>query len=194
MQGKKPLSHHRMSASVDPTSKNAPNRLWTDQREGAGDERGNDLDHATKDPVEQPHPTPTPASSGTLTETVHADWDAVREMFLVAAESPIISERFGTCNTVAVLRARSLPDDPLVVDGRGRLEIDTASANEATVEIELDDFDVGLLAQGTIRLAMSIAMGRATYRGPVREFLRVLPTVLAINCPPPEVGQAHDDE
>ncbi|CAB4944419.1 unannotated protein [freshwater metagenome] len=123
-----------------------------------------------------------------------ADWDVVREMFETASESAIISERFGTCKVVTLLRARSLPDDPLVIDGRGRLDLDGASEGDATVHVELDDFDVGLLSQGKIRLAMSIAMGRASYRGPVREFLRVLPTVQAINCPPPEVGQAHDDE
>lgn len=139
-------------------------------------------------------PAPSTPTNGTVTDTVIVDWDIVRDMFATASESPVISERFGTCKVVTVLRARSLPDDPLVIDGRGRLDLDSASENEATIGVELDDFDVGLLSQGKIRLAMSIAMGRASYRGPVREFLRVLPTVQAINCPPPEVGQAHDDE
>lgn len=139
-------------------------------------------------------PQPTQSQTRDVESDVRAQWDAVRDMFSAASEQPVISERFGTCGTVTVLRARSLPDDPIVVDGRGHLEIDTLSEGEATVEVELDAFDIGLLAQGRLRMAMSIAMGRATYRGPVREFLRVLPTVQALNDPPPEVGQAHDDE
>lgn len=164
-------------------------RLWAEQHR-PGEAPDSDRQREAKDPVDQPAPSP----NGTLTDTVVADWDVVREMFETASESAIISERFGTCKVVTLLRARSLPDDPLVIDGRGRLDLDGASERDATVHVELDDFDVGLLSQGKIRLAMSIAMGRASYRGPVREFLRVLPTVQAINCPPPEVGQAHDDE
>lgn len=164
-------------------------RLWAEQHR-PGEAPDSERQREAKDPVDQP----APSSNGTVTDTVVADWDAVRDMFETAGENPVISERFGACKVVTVLRARSMPDDPLVIDGRGRLDLDSASESEATVEVELDDFDVGLLSQGKIRLAMSIAMGRASYRGPVREFLRVLPTVQAINCPPPEVGQAHDDE
>ena len=71
-------------------------------------------------------------------------------------------------------------------------DVDGASADH-TIEIALATPDLEKLAAGKSRTAMAIADGRATYDGPVRQFLRVLPLVQAMVNPPDAMGTNAED-
>lgn len=80
--------------------------------------------------------------------------------------------------------------ESLLLRAKGGLEVveDGGSAERVDIELRLERKDLSRLAEGKLRAAMAIAGGRATYSGPVRQFLRVLPMVQAIVRPPVPVG------
>lgn len=123
-------------------------------------------------------------------------WESVVDVFGQAADTPKIAEPVGRIEQVVLLRSLDVRDSGVLLVARGgRLEVRDAgaSSSEATIELALRTPDLERLAAGHLRAAMAIASGRATYAGPVREFLRVLPLVQAMVNPPAAMGTNTED-
>ena len=136
-------------------------------------------------------PVPGPRRPGVRAADGVAAWARLGEVLDAAAAEPSVAHRIGAIEHRVHLRSAEDPDVGLVLDARGgRLEVvdPGAGSTDATIELTLALADVELLTLGRLRPAMAIATGRATYRGPVRELLRVLPLVQAMVAPPIAVG------
>ena len=117
-------------------------------------------------------------------------------MFEQAGDEPKIAEPLGRIEQTVLISSQDVPGSGILLVCRGgRLEIRDADGTsaDATIEIALRTPDVEKLAAGRLRTAMAIAEGRATYAGPVRQFLRVLPLVQAMVNPPVAMGTNTDD-
>ena len=127
---------------------------------------------------------------------VAATWSRLGEVFDRAAEDEHASRIVGGIEQVVLLRSAERPDLGLLLTARGGgLEVQDAGHDAAgwSIELVLAAGDAARLAEGKLRTAMAIAAGRASFRGPVRQFLRVLPLVQAIVNPPVEMGTNVDE-
>lgn len=123
-------------------------------------------------------------------------WESVIDVFEQAADEPKIAEPIGRIEQDVLIRSLDVEGSGLLLVCRdARIEVrdvDGASADH-TIEIALATPDLEKLAAGKSRTAMAIADGRATYDGPVRQFLRVLPLVQAMVNPPDAMGTNAED-
>lgn len=124
--------------------------------------------------------------------TDHRDvWETLVDVFEQAADEPRVAEPIGRIEQTVLVSSLDVPDSGVVLVCRGgRIEVRDADgpASDVTIELALSTPEIEKLAAGRLRTAMAIADGRATYRGPVREFLRVLPLVQAMVNPPVAMG------
>lgn len=141
-------------------------------------------------------PEDRPRASGNAGQLDHrAIWESVVDIFEQAATEPRVAESIGRIEQTILLSSSDVPDSGLLLVARGgRLEIrDAGSSSDHTIELALASPDLAKLAEGHLRTAMAIADGRATYSGPVRQFLRVLPLVQAMVNPPVAMGTNTDE-
>lgn len=85
----------------------------------------------------------------------------------------------------APLAYLALDRDPVVVEPAGA---------EAEVDLILTREDLAALLAGDLHLALAIARGDVTFRGPVRKFLRITPVLRALASPgwPPQGEDEFD--
>lgn len=153
---------------------------------------------AVEDVYPPGHGTPEdrPRPAGGAARVDHrAIWESVVDVFEQAAGEPKVAEPIGRIEQTILLSSSDVPDSGLLIVARGgRLEIrDADGASDATIELTLASPDLEKLAGGRLRTAMAIADGRASYSGPVRQFLRVLPLVQAMVNPPVAMGTNTDE-
>ncbi|MEV4418932.1 SCP2 sterol-binding domain-containing protein [Patulibacter sp. NPDC049589] len=147
--------------------------------------------------ISEPTSTDHPAAQGPSGARSGRAWDDVVDVFERAADEPRVAEGVGRIGHSVLLSAIDVPDSGIVLVCRdGRIEVLDADGPGAdhTIELAFATKDLERLAEGKLRAAMAIAAGRATYAGPVRQFLRVLPLVQAMVNPPDEMGtdSIHD--
>ncbi|MEV4418398.1 hypothetical protein AB0L40_00300 [Patulibacter sp. NPDC049589] len=135
----------------------------------------------------------TRAAEPAVAPAADADpWPDVVDLFFRAAEDAYTAERVGSIG-LNVWLGPSDParaDDGLLITARGGMDVreGVSADTQADIHLRLQRKDLARLATGRLRTAMAIAGGRATYDGPVRQFLRVLPMVQAVVRPPVPVG------
>jgi len=123
-------------------------------------------------------------------------WETMLDVFEQASEDPKVSGPIGRIEQDVLVRSLDVEGSGVLLvcrDGRIELRDLDGSSSEPTIELALNTNDLEKLAAGDLRTAMAIADGRATYSGPVRQFLRVLPLVQAMVNPPVAMGTNSDD-
>ena len=153
---------------------------------------------AVEDVYPPGHGTPEdrPRATGTERRTDHREvWESVVDVFERAADDPKVSGPIGRIGQTILLSSSDIPDSGLLLVAReGRLEVrDADGGTDATIELTMATPDLEKLSEGRLRTAMAIADGRASYDGPVRQFLRVLPLVQAMVNPPAPMGTNTDE-
>jgi hypothetical protein len=128
----------------------------------------------------------------------HRDvWEALIDVFEQAAGEPKVAEPIGKIEHDVLISSQDVPGSGVLLVCRdGRIEVRDAeggSTPDATIEMAMQTPDIEKLTAGDLRTAMAIADGRATYSGPVRQFLRVLPLVQAMVNPPDAMGTNSQD-
>ncbi|MGE4424836.1 MAG: SCP2 sterol-binding domain-containing protein [Solirubrobacteraceae bacterium] len=119
-------------------------------------------------------------------------WRRVLELWDKAAEDEAARRLLGRVGRTVRLSSSDLQDASIVIRLQGDIELIEDRAEPADIELTMGTADLERHADGTLRVAMAIAAGRATFTGPVREFLRVIPIVHAIANPPVAVGTNTD--
>lgn len=121
--------------------------------------------------------------------------DMLRELF-AAADDGVASQRPSRAQTTVTIHVEqpdgtgptplaylALDREPVVVERAGA---------KAEVDLVLTREDLAALLCGELHLALAIARGDVSYRGPVRKFLRITPVLRALASP--EWPPARDDE
>jgi putative sterol carrier protein len=119
-------------------------------------------------------------------------WESLMRVLEDAAADPAVAHGMSRAGVRVRLYALDLPEEAVVLECQNdRFEL--LEDGPADTELGLATEDVARLAEGKLRTAMAIATGRATYRGPIRQFLRVLPVMQAMVNPPVEMGTNHQE-
>lgn len=159
---------------------------------------------AVEDVYPPGHGTPKdPAGSGAPADADrpaerrdHRDvWETLVDVLEQAADEPRVAEPIGRIEHDVLISSLDVPDSGILLachDGRIEVRDADGPGTQPTIELALRTPDIEKLAQGRLRTAMAIADGRATYSGPVRQFLRVLPLVQAMVNPPAAMGTNTD--
>lgn|GEM_PF-4522050 len=126
-------------------------------------------------------------------------WRRVLELWEQAAADDEARRLLGRVGRTVRLSSADLQDASVLIRLHGDIELFEDASERADIELSMGTADLERHADGKLRMAMAIAAGRATFSGPVREFLRVVPIVQAIANPPVDVGtntdfDAHDGE
>jgi hypothetical protein len=121
--------------------------------------------------------------------------DMLRELFAAAADGGA-SQRPSRAQTTVTIHVEqpdgtgaaplaflALDREPVVVEPAGA---------EAEVDLVLTREDLAALLCGELHLALAIARGDVSYRGPVRKFLRITPVLRGLASP--EWPPPRDDE
>lgn len=101
--------------------------------------------------------------------------------FTEAIEDPETSDRLGRTGTTVRISLRETPDAVLtLLLDRQPPELhqgDESTVTESSLEIEAPAL-AGILDR-SVRMAVAVIDGRATYDGPIRKFLRIMPILIA---------------
>jgi hypothetical protein len=142
-------------------------------------------------------PAPTRERPPATARTDHREiWESLVDVLEQAADEPKVAEPIGRIGHTVLMRSLDVPGSGVLLVCRdGRIEVQDADggSSSATIELALRSPDIEKLTAGRLRTAMAIADGRATFAGPVREFLRVLPLVQAMVNPPVPMGTNTED-
>jgi hypothetical protein len=107
--------------------------------------------------------------------------DILITAFTEAIDDPETSERLGRTGTTVRISIRDDPGEVLtLLLDRQPPELhdgDETTVTESSLEIEAVAL-TGVLDR-SVRLAVAVIDGRATYDGPIRKFLRVMPILIA---------------
>jgi hypothetical protein len=109
-------------------------------------------------------------------EEAETIFENFRQVMAVGANDPIAGHGLGLAHTVAHVHLTDADDltMTLLLD-RQPVEAVAGSVGDAEIEIFITSRDIDRFWAGEMHLAMAIAEGEVTYRGPVRKFLRVVP-------------------
>lgn len=107
--------------------------------------------------------------------------DALVAAFTKAIDDPETSDRLGRTGTSVRISLREAPDEVLtLLLDRQPPELhqgDEVTVTESSLDIEAPAL-AGILDR-SVRMAVAVIDGRATYDGPIRKFLRVMPILIA---------------
>lgn len=121
--------------------------------------------------------------------------DILINAFTEAIDDPETSERLGRTGTTVRISLREDPGEALtLLLDRQPPELhdgDQTTVTESSLEIEAVAL-AGVLDR-SVRLAVAVIDGRATYHGPIRKFLRVTPILIAA-ANHEHFGHSREDE
>lgn len=107
--------------------------------------------------------------------------DVLVRAFATASDNTEKAERLGRTGTSVRISIREDPGQVavLLLDHQPPElhERDETTSTESSLEIEAAALE-GVL-DGSVRIAVAVIHGRATYEGPVRKFLRIMPILIA---------------
>lgn len=108
---------------------------------------------------------------------VKAAFEEFRRTVQAAAEDPVIGHRLAFGQTTLLLRLEDDPDAELLLRlDREPIEVvDDPGGESAEIELWVSSDQLRRVWDPDFHLAMAIAKGEATFVGPVRKFLRVMP-------------------